>query len=204
MSEKQKLLVATGNPGKLREVSSILQGMPFDVLSLKDLGISMEVEETGTTFADNAILKAEAYCAGARVLTLADDSGLVVDALGGRPGVLSARYGGAGLTDEQRVELLLREMADVPWEERTARFRCVIALSWAEGRLETVEGVVEGIIQYEPEGSNGFGYDPVFHLPERRCTMAQLETSDKNRISHRGQAVRKAAKLLMELGVAAS
>ncbi len=204
MSEKQKLLVATGNPGKLREVSQILTGLPFEVLSLQDLDISMEVEETGTTFADNAILKAEAYCDRAGVLTLADDSGLVVDALGGRPGVRSARYGGEGLTDEQRVELLLREMADVPWEERTARFRCVIALAWPEGRLETAEGVVEGIIQYEPEGSNGFGYDPVFHLPERGCTMAQLETSDKNRISHRGQAVRKAAKLLMELGVAAS
>ena len=163
----------------------------------------MEVEETGDTFAENAILKAEAYCASAGVLTLADDSGLVVDALGGRPGVLSARYGGEGLTDAQRVELLLGEMDCVPWEERTARFRCVIALAWPGGRLETVEGVVEGIIQYEPEGSNGFGYDPIFHLPERGCTTAQLETSDKNRISHRGQAVRKAAKLLMELGVAA-
>lgn len=203
MSEKQKLLVATGNPGKLREVSQILTGMPFEVLSLKDLGISMEVEETGATFAENAILKAEAYCASAGVLTLADDSGLVVDALGGRPGVLSARYGGEGLTDPQRVELLLGEMDGVPWEKRTARFRCVIALAWPGGRLETVEGAVEGIIQYEPEGSNGFGYDPIFHLPERGCTTAQLETSDKNRISHRGQAVRKAAKLLMEMGVAA-
>ena len=134
---------------------------------------------------------------------MADDSGLVVDALGGRPGVLSARYGGEGLTDAQRVELLLGEMDYVPWEERTARFRCVIALAWPGGRLETVEGVIEGIIQYEPEGNNGFGYDPIFHLPERGCTTAQLETSDKNRISHRGQAVRKAAKLLMELGVAA-
>ena len=204
MAKSQKLLVATGNPGKLREVSSILQGMPFDVMSLEDVGVSMTVEETGTTFVDNAILKAEAYCASAGMLTLADDSGLVVDALGGRPGVLSARYGGEGLTDEQRVELLLREMADVPWEKRTARFRCVIALAWPEGRLETVEGVVEGIIQYEPEGTNGFGYDPVFHLPEWGSTMAQLATPDKNRISHRGQAVRKAAKLLMELGVAAS
>ena len=203
MSEKQKLLVATGNPGKLREVSQILAGLPFEVLSLKDLGISMEVEETGATFTENAILKAEAYCASAGVLTLADDSGLVVDALGGRPGVLSARYGGEGLTDPQRVDLLLGELDGVSWEERTARFRCVIALAWPGGRLETVEGVVEGVIQYEPEGSNGFGYDPIFHLPERDCTTAQLETSDKNRISHRGQAVRKAAKLLMELGVAA-
>ena len=204
MSEKQKLLVATGNPGKLREVSQMLTGMPFEVLSLQDLGISMEVEETGATFAENAILKAKAYCASAGALTLADDSGLVVDALDGRPGVLSARYGGEGLTDPQRVELLLKELVEVPWEKRMARFHCVIALAWPEGRLETVEGVVEGIIQYEPKGTNGFGYDPVFHLPERGCTMAQLETSDKNRISHRGQAVRKAAQLLLELGVAAS
>ncbi len=203
MAEMQKLLVATGNPGKFREVSQILAGMPFDVVSLRDLGISMEVEETGDTFAENAILKAKAYCASAGMLTLADDSGLVVDALDGRPGVRSARYGGEGLTDLQRVELLLKELADVPWEERTGRFRCVIALAWPDGRLETVEGVVEGIIQYEPEGSNGFGYDPIFHLPERGCTAAQLETADKNRISHRGQAVNEAAKLLMKLGVAA-
>ena len=203
MTEKRKLLVATGNPGKMREVSSILEGMPFDVVSLKDLCISMEVEETGETFAENAILKAEAYCARAGMLTMADDSGLVVDALGGRPGVLSARYGGVGLADEERVELLLGELEGVPWERRTARFRCVIALAWPEGRVETVDGVVEGVIQYEPEGCNGFGYDPVFRLPERGCTTAQLATSDKNRISHRGQAVRKAAKMLMELGVAA-
>ena len=204
MAETQKLLVATGNPGKLREVSQMLTGMPFEVLSLQDLGISMEVEETGATFAENAILKAKAYCASAGALTLADDSGLVVDALDGRPGVRSARYGGEGLTDPQRVELLLKELVEVPWEKRMARFHCVIALAWPEGRLETVEGVVEGIIQYEPKGTNGFGYDPVFHLPERGCTTAQLETSDKNRISHRGQAVRKAAQLLLKLGVAAS
>ena len=204
MVEKQKLLVATGNPGKMREVSSILEGMPFDVLSLRDVGVSMTVEETGATFVENAILKAEAYCGEAGMLTMADDSGLVVDALGGRPGVLSARYGGEGLTDEQRVALLLGELEGVAWEKRTARFRCVIALAWPTGKVETVEGVVEGVIQYEPEGANGFGYDPVFRLPERGCTTAELETSDKNRISHRGQAVRKAARLLMKLGVAAS
>ena len=204
MSEKRNLLVATGNPGKMREVSHILKGLPFRVLSLQDLGMSMTVEETGATFADNAILKASAYCASAGILTMADDSGLVVDALDGRPGVLSARYGGEGLTDPQRVELLLRELEDVPWEKRTARFRCVIALAWPDGQVETVEGVVEGVIQYEPEGCNGFGYDPIFHLPERDCTTAQLSTSEKNLISHRGQAVRKAAELLMKTRTAAS
>ena len=204
MLEKRKLLVATGNPGKMREVSHILKGLPFRVLSLQNLGLSMTVEETGETFAENAILKANAYCASAGMLTMADDSGLVVDALDGRPGVLSARYGGEGLTDPQRVELLLRELEDVPWEKRTARFRCVIALAWPDGQVETVEGVVEGVIQYEPEGCNGFGYDPIFHLPERGCTTAQLSTSEKNRISHRGQAVRKAAELLMKTRTAAS
>ena len=204
MSEKRKLLVATGNPGKMREVSHILKGLPFRVLSLQDFGMSMTVEETGATFADNAILKAKAYCASAGLLTMADDSGLVVDALDGRPGVLSARYGGEGLTDPQRVELLLRELEGVPWEKRTARFRCVIALAWPRGQVETVEGVVEGVIQYEPEGCNGFGYDPIFHLPERDCTTAQLSTSEKNRISHRGQAVRKAAELLMKTRTTAS
>ena len=204
MSEKRKLLVATGNPGKMREVSHILKGLPFRVLSLQDLGMSMTVEETGATFADNAILKASAYCASAGLLTMADDSGLVVDALDGRPGVLSARYGGEGLSDPQRVELLLRELEGVPWEKRTARFRCVIALAWPDGKVETVEGAVEGVIQYEPEGCNGFGYDPIFHLPERGCTTAQLSTSEKNRISHRGQAVRKAAELLMKTCTAAS
>ena len=204
MSEKRNLLVATGNPGKMREVSHILKGLPFRVLSLQDLGMSMTVEETGVTFAENAILKANAYCSSAGMLTMADDSGLVVDALDGRPGVLSARYGGEGLTDPQRVELLLRELEGVPWEKRTARFRCVIALAWPGGRVETVEGVVEGVIQYEPEGCNGFGYDPIFHLPERGCTAAQLSTSDKNCISHRGQAVRKAADLLMKTRTTAS
>ena len=130
MSETQKLLVATGNPGKMREVSHILEGLPFRVLSLQDLGVSMTVEETGVTFAENALLKAKAYCASAGMLTMADDSGLVVDALNGRPGVLSARYGGEELSDPERVELLLKEMEDVPWANRTARFRCVIALAW--------------------------------------------------------------------------
>ena len=204
MSEKRKLLVATGNPGKMREVSHILKGMPFRVLSLQDLGVSMTVEETGATFAENAVLKANAYCASAGMLTMADDSGLVVDALDGRPGVLSARYGGEALSDPQRVELLLRELEGVPWEKRTARFRCVIALAWPGGQVETVEGVVEGVIQYEPEGCNGFGYDPIFHLPERGCTTAQLSTSEKNLISHRGQAVRKAANLLMKTRTTAS
>ena len=177
MSEKRKLLVATGNPGKMREVSHILKGLPFRVLSLQDLGMSMTVEETGATFADNAILKASAYCASAGILTMADDSGLVVDALDGRPGVLSARYGGEGLTDPQRVELLLRELEDVPWEKRTARFRCVIALAWPDGQVETVEGDRRGcdpvrtrglqrlrLRPYLPSAGKELHHGPAFHV----------------------------------------
>ncbi len=195
---RQDLLLATGNPGKAREFSDLLAGLPLNLVSLEDAGITATVEETGETFQENAILKARAYASLSGLLTLADDSGLEVDALGGRPGVLSARYGSPDFSDSQRVELLLRELDGVPWEKRTARFKCVIAIAWPNGEVKTVVGVVEGVIQYRPEGSNGFGYDPVFHLPDRVCTTAQLPTVEKNRISHRGQAARAALVILKE------
>ena len=194
----QELLIATGNPGKVREFTELLDGLPFKLVSLSDAGITDTVEETGVTFEENAILKARYYAGCSGMMTLADDSGLVVDALDGRPGVLSARYGGEELSDSQRVDLLLEELANVPWENRTARFQCVIALAWPSGRIRTVVGAVEGVIQYIGEGSNGFGYDPIFHLPDRGCTTAQLSTPEKNLISHRGRAARKAADMLME------
>ena len=193
----QDLLIATGNPGKVREFTELLDGLPFKLVSLSDAGITDSVEETGVTFEENAILKARHYAARSGMLTLADDSGLVVDALDGRPGVLSARYGGEELSDSQRVELLLKELANIPWENRTARFQCVIVLAWPSGCIRTVVGSVEGVIQYISEGSNGFGYDPIFHLADRGCTTAQLSTSEKNLISHRGRAARKAADMLM-------
>ena len=200
----QDLLIATGNHGKVREFTELLGGLPFKLVSLSDAGITETVEETGVTFEENAMLKARHYATCSGMLTLADDSGLVVDALDGRPGVLSARYGGKELSDFQRVELLLEELAKVPWEKRTARFQCVIALAWPLGSIRTVVGLVEGVIQYNPEGSNGFGYDPIFHLPDRGCTTAQLSTSEKNLISHRGRAARKAADVLVEKGATGS
>ena len=194
----RKLLLATRNPGKARELAQLLGELPFKLISLEEAGISGTVEETGSTFEENAVIKAKAYVSLSGLLTLADDSGLEVDTLGGRPGVLSARYGSPELSDEERLDLLLQELKDVPWEKRTARFRCVIALAWPSGEVRTVEGVVEGVIQYKPEGSNGFGYDPIFHVPNRRCTTAQLPSTEKNLISHRGQAARAAAAILKE------
>lgn len=194
----RKLLLATRNPGKAREFDQLLGELPFKLISLEVAGISETVEETGSTFEENAIIKAKAYASLSGLITLADDSGLEVDALGGRPGVLSARYGSPEISDEERLDLLLQELKDVPWEKRTARFRCVIALAWPSGEVRTVEGVVEGVIQYKPEGFNGFGYDPIFHLPNRCRTTAQLPTTEKNLISHRGQAARAAEAILKE------
>ena len=213
---RPKLLVATHNPGKMREYSGLLSNAPYDLVSLDDLGISLDVEETGDTFFENAWLKAHAYAAEGGLLTLADDSGLEVDALGGEPGVHSARYGEDDCkSDEDRVALLLRNLNDVPWERRTARFRCVIAIAHPPGSgapasnvpditparssgtdVACVVGSVAGMIQYEPAGDEGFGYDPVFHLPSYGRTIAQLPLREKNRISHRSDAARRAVQAL--------
>jgi XTP/dITP diphosphohydrolase len=196
----KKLLVATRNQGKMREYRELLRGVPLELVSLDDLGIPDEVAETGQTFAENAWLKASAYARRSGLLTLSDDSGLEVDALGGAPGVLSARYGGeAYVTDQDRVRLLLRNLEGVPWERRTARFRCVIAICGPERRVASVVGSVAGMIQYEPEGDDGFGYDPVFHLPSYGQTLAQIPLAEKNRISHRGDATRQAVPVLRNL-----
>lgn len=165
-------------------------------MTLTDLGIDMEIEEVGTTFEENALLKARGYAAITGLLTLADDSGLEVDALDGTPGIHSARYAGPEASDEELYTLLLHNLRGVPDAERSARFRCAIALVWPEGREETVEGVCEGRILREPHGTRGFGYDPVFYVPSEGKTMAQLPMEIKNRISHRGHAAMKAKKLL--------
>lgn len=183
-----KLLVATRNLGKVRELAEILSDQEIDWLSLDDIALTREVAETGTTFRENAILKANEYALASGLLTLADDSGLEVDALDGRPGMHTARYGGPGLTPKQRYELLLQALAQVPAPERTARFRCVVALASPDGLIDTAEGVCEGVIALAPAGDGGFGYDPVFYLPERQKTMAQLPASQKHLISHRGRA----------------
>jgi len=207
-TQPPRLLIATGNPGKMREYQGLLRQIPFELVSLRDLGITHEVDETGETFEENAWLKASEYAAISGMLTLADDSGLEVDALSGEPGVKSARYGGDSCNnDQERVALLLTNLQDVPWEQRTARFLCVIAVAKSPAPdtsqnatlIAQAEGSVAGMIQYVPQGDNGFGYDPVFYLPSLGRTMAQLPLEDKNGISHRADAARKAAKILMKL-----
>ena len=218
----------------MREYRQLLVAVPYELVSLEEVGVSDEVEETGLTFAENATLKANAYAALGGLLALADDSGLEVDALGGAPGVHSARYGEDSptnpdwqtgeqlpsteaairkMSDQDRVDLLLRNLEDVPWERRTARFRCVIAIAnpppqvgverdvppygeGAQGGLTLIVGSVAGMIQYEPMGDEGFGYDPVFYLPSYGLTMGQLSLEEKNLISHRASAAGKAVNIL--------
>ena len=194
----QTLLVATHNRGKVAEFAEMLADLDLAWVGLDDVGIRQDVAETGLPFQENAELKALAYAAQTGLLTLADDSGLEVDALDGQPGVYTARYGGAGLSHQQRYELLLRNLAGVPETARTARFRCVIALARPEEVVGTAVGVCEGRIAFAPAGSGGFGYDPVFFLPDRNLTMAQLPSAVKHQISHRGRAMQAILPLLRE------
>ena len=194
-----KLLIATRNPGKMRELSALLAGVPRELVSLADVGIDVDVEETGSALEANAELKARSYCALSGLPTLADDSGLEVEALGGEPGVYSARYAGEGATDEQRIARLYERLAGVPPREWAARFRCVIAIvrpDTCESDVQLFEGVCNGRIVSPPRGSDGFGYDPAFLFPTLGRTMAELSRAEKNRLSHRGMAARKAAAAL--------
>jgi XTP/dITP diphosphohydrolase len=195
-----KLLLATGNKGKLEELRVLLAGIPFDLVSPADVGLKLAVEENGKTYAANARLKARAFAKASGLLTLADDSGLEVDALSGAPGVLSSRYAGPGATDSQRVAYLLSKLESVPWEKRTARFRCMIAIASPDGEIKMCSGSCRGIIAFEPMGSNGFGYDPVFYFPRMEKTMAELPPEIKNRVSHRAKASARARKILFEMG----
>jgi len=183
------LLIATNNPGKHREYEQLLACVNLELCTPRGLGLSVAVREDGDSYAENALIKARSYAQASGMLTLADDSGLEVDALGGEPGLHSARYAGSGASDIDRYRLLLRKLTGVPWERRTACFRCVIALVAPDGKTYNAEGICEGIIAFEPQGEHGFGYDPIFYLPAYGQTMAQLLTEVKNRISHRGRAV---------------
>ena len=196
MTERAKLLVATNNAGKLREYVRLLDGLPFELSTLADEGIVEEVEETGLTLEENALQKASRYAALSGLITLADDSGLEVDALGGEPGPLSRRYAGNNATDGERNDFLLSKLRDVPWERRGARFRCVIAIATPGGRVQTCEGVCEGVIAFDSRGWGGFGYDPVFCLPRLNKRVAELTLEEKNRISHRARAAQKARPIL--------
>ena len=198
--KKMKLLIATNNPGKLKEYRYLLRDLPLEITSLQEEGIDFEPEETGNTFEENAALKARAFAARSGLPTLADDSGLEIDVLGGAPGVHSARYGGARRgEDARRYEIVLRQLEGVPSARRTARFRCVVAVATPDGWVATADGKVEGVIALEPQGDQGFGYDPIFFIPEFECTMAQLPPETKNRISHRARAVQAARPILERL-----
>lgn len=194
----RELLIATGNAGKRREIREALGEVPFEIKSLADFHepVRVDVEETGVTFEENAILKAKTYAMRTGKLTLAEDSGLEVGALGGRPGVLTARY--APGSDEDRYRKLLDEMKDVPDEKRTARFVAVVAIyDPAGGKTRTCEGEYHGRITREPHGGGGFGYDPVFFSDELQKTGAEMSVAEKNSVSHRGRAIGKARELLL-------
>ncbi len=194
-----KLLLATNNQGKVREYQNLLKGISFELATPAQQGIDLEVEETGGTFEANARLKASAFAKVSGLLTLADDSGLEVDALNGEPGVRSSRYAGEAATDPDRVNFLLAKLKDVPVGRRTARFICIIAIAVPDGRIEICSGKCDGVIIYEPRGKNGFGYDPIFYFPELKKTMAELPMKIKNQVSHRAHAAQEAVKILNKL-----
>jgi XTP/dITP diphosphohydrolase len=200
----RELVLATNNPGKVREFRRLLRDCGFAVRTPAELGFALEVEETGARYTENALLKARAFADAAGMLALADDSGIEVDALGGRPGLYSARYGEPGMDDAARTAFLLHELRDTQAATRTARYRAIVVLAWPTGVSRdpaTFEGVQEGIIADSPRGAGGFGYDPVFLVDGVR-TQAEISDDEKDRISHRGQAVRAACETLRKIATA--
>ncbi len=192
------LLLATTNVHKLEEYRAIFSDIPFHLLSLRDVQLDLDVEESGTTFAENAELKALAYAHASGMLSLADDSGLEIDALGGAPGVYSARFAGVETSYAERFRIILEQLHELPMRQRSARFRCAITIAEPLGYYQTVEGTLEGEIALAPRGGHGFGYDPIFFVPELGKTTAELTSEQKNNISHRGRAAQLAAVLLMQ------
>jgi XTP/dITP diphosphohydrolase len=193
---RPQLLIASANAGKVAEYRSLLDGVPCDLVSLREAGIDGDIEETGATYEENARIKAIECARRSGLVTLADDSGLEVDALGGEPGVYSARYAGENATDAQRVAFLLSKLEGVPDERRGARFVCVIAVAFPGGDVTFCRGECYGRIVHEPRGTLGFGYDPAFFIPELGRTVAELPPEVKNRVSHRGRAAAEARKVL--------
>ncbi len=198
MTENRRLVIATTNPHKVEEFRELLADVPFTLLSLSDLGVTQDVAETGETFEDNAIIKARAYAEETGLLTLADDSGLEIDALDGGPGVYSARWAGDDVTYDVRNRMLVERLAGLPDAQRGARYRCAIAIALPppRGLVGVVDGVFEGRIATEPVGHSGFGYDPIFYVPEQERTVGQMTAEEKHRISHRARAARAAKPLL--------
>ncbi|MDO9515597.1 MAG: XTP/dITP diphosphatase [Syntrophales bacterium] len=196
--ENNTIVFASKNKGKIRELKALLTGMNVDLLSLHDYSDAPHINEDGATFYENALKKARVISEYTGSTVIADDSGLEVDYLGGAPGIHSARYSGAGATDERNIRKLLEEMEGVPEEQRGAAFRCALVLYRTDGTFEIFEGELKGTISREPSGSEGFGYDPVFVVPEYGKTVAEIDPGTKNRISHRGTAFVKLKKSLQE------
>ena len=195
-----KLVLASKNRHKLIEMQTILGELGLEVVLESEVGIDVDVEETGTTFEENALLKAKAVMEASGMAAIADDSGLEVDALNGAPGVYSARYGNKN-SDAERTAFLLENMRDVPAEQRTARFVSAIACALPDGRVVAARGTCEGTILFETRGDNGFGYDPVFYVPELGMTFAEADGAQKNAISHRGSALKKFVQAWKEAGI---
>jgi len=196
---ERKLLIATNNAGKVGELRALLQSLPYELVTPAEINLKLHVEETGATMEENARLKATAFATHSGLRSLADDSGLEVDALDGEPGRYSSRFAGVGASDKDRITRLLELMHDVPREKRTAVFRCILALASPDGQVAYFEGELTGLITEEPRGNSGFGYDPVFYIPELGKTMAELTMEEKNRVSHRARAVQKLLHMLEEL-----
>lgn len=194
-----KIVFATTNEGKVKEIKEILGDFPIEVVSMKEMGITADIEENGTTFEENSLIKARALAKLTGLPALADDSGLEVDYLNGEPGIYSARYLGRDTDYDYKNNYIIDKLSGAKGEERSARFVCVISLVLPDGREFVERGVVEGLIGYEQKGENGFGYDPIFYLPEYGKTSAELPPEEKNRISHRGKALTAMKKLIVTL-----
>lgn len=193
-----KFIIASLNKGKLKEIKEILRDLPFEVLSMAEVGIQKEIDEYGSTFEENALIKARDIFDMTKKAVMADDSGLEVDYLDGAPGIYSARFAGEGASDEDKNNKLLRLLDGVPFEKRTARFVCVVAVILSENNFFTVKGTCEGYIGTKPIGENGFGYDPLFYMPEFKITTAQMNSIQKHQISHRGKALKLMVEKLKE------
>lgn len=194
----KKIIFATGNAGKMKEIRNILSDLPVQVLSMKEVGIQTDIVEDGKTFAENAVIKARAIMQLTGEVVLADDSGLEIDYLNKEPGIYSARYMGEDTSYRIKNANLIQRLEGVPDEKRTARFVCAIAAAFPDGTVKTTEGTIEGRIGYEEKGENGFGYDPIFYVPEFGCTTAELSEERKNKISHRGRALAEMKEILKD------
>ena len=194
----KKIIFATGNADKMKEIREILADLDAEILSMKEAGIQADIVEDGKTFEENAVIKATAISKLTGEIVLADDSGLEIDALNKEPGIYSARYMGEDTSYDIKNQALIDRLEGVPDEKRTARFVCAIAAALPDGSTEVVRGTMEGRIGYEIAGENGFGYDPIFYLPQFGCSSAELEPEKKNELSHRGEGLRKMRKVLEE------